>query len=372
MNTEIENLRREIENLKNENYALKTSNESLNFLVDNLPAMISWVRRDLTYIAINKRLEEYLELHSIDIENKKIGSVIDKTSHFSEFIENFFKSDKKFDQIEISNHINNKIKYFLMYAQKYNNDNEAIIIGLDITERKLMEESLYHSDKLRTIAELSTSIVHEIKNPLSIIKGSSEILRTCFDEFEDDKKISLISKIEKTTDRVFTIIDGLKNLARDDQRDDFAATSINVMIEETLSLVKAKMNKENVIFSQTLNHPSSLKILCIEGQIIQILVNLINNSIEEMNKYDERWIKLSTEVCEDEIFISITDSGAKIDPEIVAKIFSPFFTTKPKGIGTGMGLSICQNLAVKNKGRLEYRDNNNHPQFNLIFPITVL
>lgn len=364
----IDQLILEIENLKNENLALKKELSSKSFLIDHLPCMVSWVNRDLKYISVNKNLEEFLGMKTSDIQNKKVGELFDQKDEFSNFIKEFFSQDTLDSQREINSFVNNEERCFYIRAQKYNDNQEAILIGFDITDKKQIENQLQHNDKIRAIAQLATSIVHEIKNPLMIIKGNCELLENCFDELEEDKKMSMIQKVHQTSDRIFNIIEGLKNLARDDFNDLLVPTKIMKIIDETTSILKAKMLDENINFKITKELlDQNLLITCIEGQIIQILVNLITNSMDEMPKYKEKWIELKIKESDENIKISVQDSGNPIEANIIKKIFTPYYTTKPKGVGTGLGLSICLSLAKKNNASLEYTSENKHPTFNLIF-----
>lgn len=359
----------ELENqkLREEISKLQKELSSKKFLIDHLPCMVSWVTKDLKYISVNKNLEEFLGITSESIHNLNVGELFDKKDEFSKFIKNFFNSIESDSQKEINSSVNNEDRSFYIRAQKYNEGNEAIIIGFDITDKKQIENQLQHNDKIKAIAQLATSIVHEIKNPLMVIKGNCELLETIYDEIDDNKKISMINKIHSTSDRIFNIIEGLKNLARDDFNDQLAPTKLLKILDETFMMLKSTLAMKNILFSFTNNiNDPEIMINCIEGQIIQILVNLITNSIEEMPKYDEKKIEVITSINGSEIQIKVVDSGLPIEKKILEKIFTPYYTTKPKGVGTGLGLSICLSLAKKNNAKIEYETYNQHPSFNLI------
>lgn len=362
----IDQLLLEIQNLKQENLSLKKELNSKSFLIDHLPCMVSWVNRDLKYISVNKNLEEFLGMSTSDIHDKKVGELFDQKDEFSNFIKEFFSTDISDSQREINSFVNNQERCFYIRAQKYNDNQEAILIGFDITDKKQLENQLQHNDKIRAIAQLATSIVHEIKNPLMIIKGNCELLEHSFEELEEDKKIAMVQKVHHTSDRIFNIIEGLKNLARDDFNDLLVPTKLMKIIDETSSILKPKMTQENINFKITNNlQDQNLSITCIEGQIIQILANLITNSMDEMPKYKDKWIELKLEETNKNIKVIVSDSGAPIEPKAIGKIFAPYYTTKPKGIGTGLGLSICLSLAKKNNANLEYLQDSKNPTFVL-------
>ncbi len=364
----IEELKMIIEQLQERNEALEEELNQKNYLINHLPCTISWINSDLRYLAINNTLEDLIGIQRKSIANQKVGFTQTQGSQFTSFINDFFNSQEEYSQLEISETINGIHKVFLIVAQKYKNSKEAIIIGFDITQTKLLESKVWHNDKLKTIAALSTGIIHEIKNPLSIIKGTTDLL-IHHDEFSEEKKHSFIKKIDLMTDRIFHIIDGLKNLARDDYNDNLVPTKITKILTELEVLLKSRIISSKIDFKiHNFEKIRDTSINCIEGQIIQILVNLINNSIEAIEELEEKWISIDVEKDKNLIQVKVTDSGKGIKPEEVEKIFLPFYTTKPKETGTGIGLGLCRDLAIKNKASLAYEDNNGHTSFVLVMP----
>ncbi|EQC46324.1 ATP-binding protein [Bacteriovorax sp. Seq25_V] len=364
----IEELKELIKELEEKNSALQEELKQKDYLINHLPCTISWINSDLRYIAINNALEDLIGIQKKSIENQRVGFIQEDESQFTTFIKEFFLHHGDYSQIEINETINGKHKVFLIVAQKYKNSQEAIIIGFDITQTKLLESKLWHNDKLKTIAALSTGIIHEIKNPLSIIKGTTDLL-IHHDEFPEEKKKSFIQKIDNMTDRIFNIIDGLKNLARDDYNDNLQKTKISKILEELDVLLRSKIISAKIDFRvKNLESIRNTVINCIEGQIIQILINLINNSIEAISDSEDRWIRVEVQKEDKLIHVKVTDSGPGIKDEDLEKIFLPFFTTKPKETGTGIGLGLCKDLAIKNKADLYYEPVNGHTSFTLVIP----
>jgi signal transduction histidine kinase len=111
-----------------------------------------------------------------------------------------------------------------------------------------------------------------------------------------------------------------------------------------------------------------LRIDCRPNQIAQILLNLISNSIDALENLSDKFIKIIVSENTDHISIHFRDSGKGIDPVIAAKIMNPFFTTKPPGKGTGMGLGISKGLAKKHGGDLVYLLPEKHTTFLLTLP----
>ncbi len=365
---EILELKRMNSALKESNRILKEELERKNTLINHLPCTISWINDELDYLAINKELEDLLDVHNEVFEAQKVGFIKAEGNPFYDFIKNFFDEELDFDQVEYVTEISGEKKHNLVMAQKYKGQKEAVIIGFDITDKKQMENKILHDERLRSIAELSTGIIHEIKNPLAVIKGSAEIMAMKCEEKKYDKLDQFISKIDNMSDRILTIIDGLKNLARDTREDKRELTALSKIIEESSLIIKSRVQSNGVSFNTSNEIDSSTKINCIEGQIIQILVNLIGNSSEAVAQSAEKWVNLDITEDPQHILIRVSDSGHGIPEEVLEKMFNPFFTTKPKGIGTGMGLGICRELAEENLGSLNYELFNGHTSFELKLP----
>jgi len=365
----------QIEELKRMNHALKESNKLLkeelerkNTLINHLPCTISWINSELEYLSINKELEDLLDIHNAVFESKKVGFLKTEGNPFYEFVHNFFEEDLEFDQVEYTTEMSGEVKHNLVMAQKYKNRKEAVVIGFDVTEKRMLENKILHDERLRSIAELSTGIIHEIKNPLSVIKGAADILDMHLEDKKYDKAPEFVEKINNMSDRILMIIDGLKNLARDTRDDQKEETSLAKILEESKLIVKSRVNTSGVDFNITNNLSNDVTIKCIEGQIIQVLVNLIGNACEAAAEYNEKWVNL--DISEDSEFILLRsiDSGTGIAPDVLEKIFRPFYTTKPKGIGTGMGLGICKEFAEEHLGSLEYELFNGHTSFLFKIP----
>lgn len=99
------------------------------------------------------------------------------------------------------------------------------------------------------------------------------------------------------------------------------------------------------------------------SQIMQVLINLMNNSRDAIRHMDEKWIRLEIKELDNIIEFRVIDSGTGIDKEIVPKIFDSYFTTKPKGEGTGIGLGVCLEIARLHGGSLKYELYEGHTSF---------
>ena len=149
-------------------------------------------------------------------------------------------------------------------------------------------------------------------------------------------------------------IDSLKRLSRDAEHDEYDYVNVYDMVERVLDLCKISLHQKGVKISTDFNGlPEDFNIHCKEVQVTQVIVNLINNSVDAVKGItDNPWIKIDVNVNEDFVIFSVIDCGSGIPYEIQSKIFEPFFTTKDIGEGTGLGLSISAKSAQEHKGNL--------------------
>lgn len=148
---------------------------------------------------------------------------------------------------------------------------------------------------------------------------------------------------------------------------DFLSTSMNILTEdqETFGLLDQLSTHTDHLYAHSLGvSVFSVMIAKQMGwQSPQVLLNLINNAHDALENADEKWIEIKLEETENEIRLSVSDSGPGIPHELKEKIFNPFFTTKPVGKGTGMGLSISHGIVRSHHGSLEFNDKEKRTSF---------
>ncbi len=222
--------------------------------------------------------------------------------------------------------------------------------------------------KMALVGEVSASIAHEINNPLTIINGYLQQLELYIesDENYEEKIKSALEKAQNTVMRVSKIVNGLKNFSRDGKLDDPNLTNFNSLYDTTLTLCNYKVKKADA--KLIVEGDTDVEFICQEVQLSQVLVNLISNSCDEIKGQDEPWIKVIVSDLNEYIGIRVVDSGKGIPPEIVKKLFTPYFTSKAKGKGTGLGMCISKNIAEAHHGSLNYEPFEGHTSFYLKVP----
>jgi C4-dicarboxylate-specific signal transduction histidine kinase len=210
------------------------------------------------------------------------------------------------------------------------------------------------SERLAQLGEMASGIAHEINNPLAIISGYNHFIRKeiTHPNARMDKVLAAIDSTEKTILRITKIISGLRTYARDGSKDPMLITSIQQVIEDTISMTESNLKFNGVDFRTPQDIAPELAVFCRHVQMVQVLVALISNSLDAVKGQNARWIELGVNTIGQNIQLTVTDSGHGISPEIEKRIFEPFFTTKEVGHGTGLGLSISYGIIQDHHGTI--------------------
>jgi len=240
------------------------------------------------------------------------------------------------------------------------------IKNLNISNDKLAtaKAALKQSEKLAHMGQLSAGIAHELNNPLGVITMYSNIL---MDEAPvDDPVREDLKLIVDQAERCKKIVSGLLNFARKNQVN-LQETDVVKFTEHSLSTI-IKPDNIHVVFEPDIENPiATLDI----DQMMQVLTNLEKNAVEAMPKGGI--LKIGVQGDEDEVYFLISDTGTGISQENMDKLFTPFFTTKEGGKGTGLGLALIYGIIKMHKGKIHVTSNDkpSKGQTGTTFKITI-
>lgn len=222
----------------------------------------------------------------------------------------------------------------------------AYVIGLVSEERKNMGEQLLYTKKLAIIGEFSSGIAHELRQPLGVIKNAAYFLNMKLKEVTDEKVLRHLAIVEKEVNRANHLITDLLNFART-ATPTLKECAINQIVEEALSSFEIP---ENIEVKTELKEDLPT-IQADPDQILRTCSNIIANAISAMPEGGSLELKTGENKKEENVQISIADTGEGIPKENGKKIFEPLFTTKATGIG--LGLSLCKKYVEAQGGRIE-------------------
>ena len=282
--------------------------------------------------------------------------------------------------------------------QKKKVEEKNVELNKLLSDLKEAQQQLVMSEKMASLGQLTAGVAHEINNPINFVSANIKPLKEDLDEiiecinkyeliikanqledlfaevqnFKNDKSLDinirevteLLNGIEEGASRTTNIVKGLRNFSRLDQ-DVLKKSDVNEGLESTLILLHSVYKDKIEIVRDFGDVP---KIECLPGQINQVFMNILSNAIQAIGEKGTIYIRTWQE--EEEVKISIKDSGSGMSEETKKKVFDPFFTTKEVGKGTGLGLSISFGIIKKHHGRIEvHSEKGKGSEFIITLPV---
>lgn len=270
------------------------------------------------------------------------------------------------------------------------------------TELQSTQAMMVHSEKMKSLGELVAGIMHEINNPINFIYGNmthlsnySNDLINIIDEYtkyneslkpEEKENIEnlkqeidydflktdlpdLIKSCKEGADRAKNIIQDLKSFSR---MEEATITDVNLPheIDTTLNILHNKIKNKATIHKEfDENVP---KVEAFGGQLNQVFMNILDNAVGAIKETGDIWIRMNEDKENKNLIIEIEDNGIGMDEETSRKVFNPFFTTKPVGQGTGLGMSITYKIIKNHQGNIRVESKQNvGTKFIITLPINI-
>lgn len=240
----------------------------------------------------------------------------------------------------------------------FNNEKHYMCILDDVTENVLLKDKLYTIEKANLTRHLSANVVHEIRNPITSIKGFLQLLEAGIDRREEYVQVLLseIDKIERLTNQLLQISNPNKKEKR--------FVYIGDLLTDVLLLINAQTKMKKIVVDIIGDVEES--IYCNPEEIKQVLINLIINAAEAMDYIGE--IKININRLSDSIAIEVVDKGHGMSEGVVKKINEEFYTTKEDG--TGLGLVVTEQIIANHNGQLYIHSSENvGSTFEIVLPL---
>lgn len=343
-------------------------------IIDNLFRLIE-LSSDLYCIFDLEGSPIYFNSHALDMgfsyEMKNYSEIFDWNYSISDLEEGVRNNNQWEGEAILRNFkTGNPSTYWVRIFKVKGEDDKVIsisIVATNLQHRKEVEAKLIYNSKMVSLGEMAGGIAHEINSPLAIISGySGHIIRMIErNNFNPENILWYSSKIKDTAFRISKIIKSLRSFSGSSDNEQLVETNLDTLIKEVVEFSQEKLRKENIAL--ILEVDEELQISCRPIQVQQVLLNLLNNSIDAIKGSPKPWIKIVTSEVNERISITVIDSGKGIGPLVQAKLMTPFFTTKDVGEGVGLGLSISKGLMESNNGALVYVDDFPNTAFRMIF-----
>lgn len=236
-----------------------------------------------------------------------------------------------------------------------------------LTERANRERMLrvQNSMRLAQIGEMTATVAHELVNPLAIIIGNTDMaLKT--ESVDATQMRKILERIQDSATRMLSIVRGLRDHARQVETEN-ERIDVEKTLNEIIDMILPIHTRDGVQLE--LDIPAGLPFLIgNKGKLQQILLNLLQNASDATEGCEPRKVSLTACYQDDRLQIKVQDNGCGIPQEHLAKIFTPFFTTKPRGKGTGIGLSFVDSQVRLMKGSVRVFSEPGNTIFTLLFP----
>lgn len=342
----------------------------LQMILDNSRVIIVTTDTSGRVVEFNKEAENLLEYTKEDVVGQDILSLYDDTVDRSQFLNKSRAMDGEVWEVrnrEVTLKSKSGKRYHVIITLSTMVDKDGKIIGTvgvgkDISEQKMLQFKLLQSEKLAGIGTLASGIAHEINNPLAGILGMAEAIR---DEEDMELIKSYTNDIIQYAVNASNIVRELSAYSRSARSEARSTVNMSDVIEDSLKMARHASPFMSIDINTALS--DRCFVIVNSGEMQQVFVNLIINAIHAMG--DEGTLTLRCAREGGFVVASVTDTGGGISDEHISQIYDPFFTTKPVGKGTGLGLYVVYRIVTKYGGSIDVETNSGGgTTFRLKFP----
>lgn len=339
-----------------DNFLPEGDKELFDSVFENFPDMIHSVNDEGIICYANQKASELLGYKKSELIGKSVFEIYAKD--IAPLVKQGFNQLKQTGSKNVRSKLRSKageiIEVEIRSASMYNSKNEFVrtySIIRDIRQLNTLKAQIKQSSKLASIGEFASGIVHDVKNPLSIITMNIDRLGMMLKSGKTDKIDDVLVRLRNGADKIDKLCNRTTAFVRNEVEMPIEIDIADI-IEETIIMVESKIKGAGVDLINSIEREKYF-LECRPNQIEQVFMNLIGNACDELKDKETRKINLYVKGFEDRVEIYVNDSGGGIDEDIQSLIFESFFTTKDKDKGTGLGLSVTNNIVREHGGEIK-------------------
>ena len=328
---------------------LRLSRNELQATFDGVDYLMAEVDRDAGVVNVNRAFAGFLGIRRKDAVSREFTDLMglegQGVCQIHQAISDSFRQEE-IRQLEI--HSGRRILEFRFFPIKDTRERvlKLLVMVVDVTAKRSAERQMIQDNKMIAIGQLAAGVAHELRNPLGIIRNYCFLLKS-----QGEENPALAEKateaIEKSVERAGNIIENLLNFSRSGNNE-ASAIDLKSEIEGIISFYGKSLSSRNIHLNLVCR--DELVVNVFTESLEMVLMNLINNAADSMPEGGEILIEASEEG--EQVVIEVRDHGTGIPEEIKGEIFNPFFTTKEKHEGSGLGLFLVYNEVMKMNGRI--------------------
>jgi PAS domain S-box-containing protein len=361
---------------------LKQEEEKYHLLFDNSPNLIMEVDRYFKILACNPAMARSLGYQQDELVDKDIRSILPEnvltqreeiaTRAFEEGTIQSFQDERGgryFNTVMVPNPVRGTVQVIAnditdrKYAEEelldYQNhlqdkiDEKETELRQEMAERERAERTAMAIQKLADLGMLTTGVAHELNSPLQGIQGVTDVLLLDLEETCSDRDFlrEQIGFIQESVSRCAKIVKSLRYYAHMSPKD-FSEQDLGELIESTLLLAERELEHSNITITTDVAEDMP-PMVCNRDQIMRVILNLLTNARDAMPEGGKIEIKADFEAKNRQFKLIVEDTGVGIPKEHKDQVFKPFFTTKPVGKGTGLGMFIVSGIVRAHGGEIK-------------------
>ena len=327
----------------------------LQLIMDALPSYVSYIGRDLRYVRVNRRYVESFGQPAEHIVGRAIDEVLgDAAFDIRPHLEAALAGQPQQFEVKVKT-VDGERTLQIVQLPDVSGDGQVrgvVVQGADITDLRRSEAALRQSEKLAAVGRLASSIAHEINNPLESVTNLLYLCQASEDLLEVQHYLELA---ERELRRVSAI--SSQTLRFHKQATNPTPVTCEELIESVLALYQGRLVNSHVVVDK--RKRTNEAVVCFEGEIRQVLHNLVGNAIDAMHPLGGRLLVRSRKAIDWDtgrrgLVITLADTGTGMNAQTLKKLYEPFYTTKGIG-GTGLGLWLSKEIVDRHHGALRVR-----------------